>query len=247
VAEADAKQQNNKNMNIKILLLSLTLLVGASASAQHKTGMIFKDGVFVNPTEETALEQFISKGNSEPALAILNQTLDSQSASALDALADDLVRIMLYDDNSIVRLDARFLLEKAARGFGGGTPYTRMQQVFINLYEASSDAEMAARNLQSVYASGRPDYVRNVQASATKPEKACTKRGLQMSIVTADGIVTDEPELKEEDYCPYDENTWCMAGKILVYNKDSAVNEFEVLPHCFGHVYRDGQWWEVMH
>ena len=72
---------NGSNMNIKTLLLSLTLLVGASASAQHKTGMIFKDGVLVIPTEEDALEQFVGTGNREPALAILTQTLDSRSAS----------------------------------------------------------------------------------------------------------------------------------------------------------------------
>jgi len=235
---------NNKNMNIKSFLLSLTLLVVASASAQHKTGMIFKDGVFVNPTEEAALEQFVSKGNSEPALAILTQTLDSRAVSDLDVLADNLVRIMLDDYDSMVRFDARLLLERAARGFGG-TPYTRMQQVFIDLYEASSDEKMAARNLQSVYASGRPDYVRSVHASAAKPEKPCTNPGLQWSIVTADGIVSDEPELKEEDICPYKRNTWCMAGKILVLNKDSTVNEFEVLPVCSGDVYYDGQWWIV--
>ena len=238
---------NSSNMRIKTLLLSLTLLVGASASAQHKSGMIFKDGVFVIPTEEDALEQFVGKGNREPALAILTQTLDSRSASALDALADDLVRIMLDDDNSLVRFDARLLLEQAARGIGGGTPYARMQQTFINLYEASSDAEMAARNLQSVYLSGRPEYVRNLHASATKPEKACVRPGLQISFVTVDGIVIEGPEVKEEDFCPYDQNAWCMAGKILVYNKDSAVNEFEVLPTCFGSVYRDGTWWEVRH
>lgn len=240
------KQQNNRNVNIKTLLLALTLLVVASASAQQKTGMIFKDGGFVNPTEEDALEQFIGKGNREPALAILTQTLDSRPASMLDALADNLVRIMLDDDDSLVRLDARFLLEKAAHGFGG-TPYTRMQQVFIDLYEASSDEKMAGRNLQSVYASGRPDYVRNVHASAAKPEKACTIRGVQWSIITADGIVSDEPELKEEDICPYKQNTWCMSGKILVLNKDSAANEFEILPVCFGDVYEDGQWWIVNH
>lgn len=234
---------NSSNMRIKTLLLSLTLLVVASASAQHKTGMIFKDGVFVIPTEEDALEQLVSKGNRAPALAILTQTLDSRSASALDALADDLVRIMLEDDDSLVRL----LLEKAARGFGGGTPYARMQQTFIALYETSSDAKMAARNLQSVYASGRPDYVRNVHASATKPEKACVRPGLQISFVTVDGIVIEGPEVKEEDFCPYQQNTWCLAGKILVYNKDSAVNEFEVLPHCFGSVYHDGTWWQVRH
>ena len=238
---------NNRNMRIKTLLLSLTLLVGASASAQHKSGMILKDGVFVIPTEEDALEQFVSKGNREPALAILTQTLDSRSASALDALADDLVRIMLDDDNSLVRFDVRLLLEQAARGIGGGTPYARMQQTFITLYEASSDAEMAARNLQSVYLSGRPEYVRNQHASATKPEKACTKRGLQMSFITDDGIVIEGPEVKEEDFCPYDQNAWCMAGKILVDNGDSAVNEFEVRPTCFGSVYRDGTWWEEMH
>ena len=234
-------------MNIKTLLLSLTLLVGASASAQPKVGMIFKDGVFVIPTEEEAIEQIISKGDYESGLAILTQTLDSRPASELDALAEDLVQIMLDDDNSKVRRDARLLLEMAARGFGGGTPYDRMQQTFISLYEASSDAEMAARNLQSVYASGRPDYVRNVHASATKPEKACTRPGLQMSFVTAEGIVIEGPEVKEEDYCPYDQNTWCMAGKILVYNRDSAADAFEVLPRCFGNVYRDGTWWEVMH
>ena len=238
---------NSSNMRIKTLLLSLTLLVGASASAQHKSGMIFKDGVFVIPTEEDALEQFVGKGNREPALAILTQTLDSRSASALDALADDLVRIMLDDDNSLVRFDARLLLEQAARGIGGGTPYARMQQTFINLYEASSDAEMAARNLQSVYASGRPDYVRNVHASATKPEKACTIRGAQWSIITIDGTVIEGPEVKEEDYCPYEQNAWCMTGKILSDNGDSAVNELEVRPTCFGSVYRDGTWWEEMH
>ena len=106
--------------------------------------MIFKDGVFVIPTEEAALEQFAGKGDHEPALAILTQTLDRRSASVLDALADELVRIMLDDDDSIVRIDARLLLEKAARGFGGGTPYERMQQTFIDLYEGASDAEMAA-------------------------------------------------------------------------------------------------------
>ena len=106
---------------------------------------------------------------------------------------------------------------------------------------------MAVRNLQSVYASGRPEYVRNLHASATKPEKACTKRGLQMSFVTDDGVVIEGPEVKEEDFCPYDQNTWCIAGKILEYNKDSAVNEFEVRPHCFGDVYRDGSWLEVMY
>lgn len=238
---------NSRNVNIKTCFLFFTLLVSASASAQHKTGMIFKDGVFVVPTEEGAIEQFVGKGNREPALAILTQMLDSRSASALDALADDLVRVMLDDDNSLVRFDARLLLEQAARGIGGGTPYTRMQYTFITLYEASSDAEMAARNLQSVYASGRPDYVRNVHASAIKPEKACTIRGAQWSIITADGIVSDEPELKEEDICPYKQNTWCMSGKILLLNKDSAVNEFEVLPVCFGSVYENGQWWRVMH
>ena len=234
-------------MNIKTLLLSLTLLVGASASAQHKTGMILKDGVFVNPTEEDALEQFVAMGNREPALAILNQTLDSRSASALDVLADNLVRIMLDDDDPLVRFDARLLLEQAARGIGGGTPYARMQQTFINLYEASPDAEVAARNLQSVYVSGRPDYVRNVHASAPRPEKACTIRGLQMSFITDDGIVIEGPEVKEEDYCPYEQNAWCMTGKILLDNGYSAVNEFEVLPTCFGSVYRDGTWWEVRH
>lgn len=238
---------NSRNMNIKTLLLSLTLLVGASASAQHKTGMIFKDGVFVIPTEEDALEQFVGKGNREPALAILTQTLDSRSASALNALADNLVRIMLDDDNPLVRFDARLLLEQAARGIGGGTPYSRMQQTFTTLYEASSDAEVAARNLQSVYVSGRPDYVRNLHASAPKPEKACTIPGPQWSIVTADGIVIEGPEVKEEDFCPYDQNAWCLAGKILVDNKDSAVNEFELRPHCFGDAYYDGTWWERMH
>ena len=239
--------RNDRNMSIKTLLLSLTFLVVASASAQHKTGMILKDGVFVIPTEEDALEQFVIKGNREPALAILTQTLDSRSASALDALADNLVRIMLDDDDPLVRFDVRLLLEQAASGIGGGTPYAGMQQTFITLYEASSDAEMAAENLQSVYVSGRLDYVRNVHESAAKPEKACTIREPQWSIITADGIVSDEPELKEEDICPYDQNTWCMAGKILMYNKDSAVNEFEVRPTCFGSVYRDGTWWEVRH
>ena len=245
VAEADAS--NNIDMNIKILFLFLTLFAGASTSAQHNTGMIFKNGAFVNPTAEAALEQFVGKGDHEPALAILTQTLNSQPVSVLDALANDLVRIMLDDNDFTVRLDARFLLEKAARGYGGGNPYTRMQQTFIDLYEASSDAEMAAENLRSVYASGRPDYVRNVLTSAAKPAKACTKRGLQMSFVTFDGIITEAPEVQEEDLCPYQQNTWCMAGKILVDNRDSAVSDSEVLPHCFGHVYHDGQWWEVMY
>ena len=108
---------NKRSMKIKTLLLSLTLLVGASASAQPKVGMIFKDGVFVIPTEEDAIEQIISKGDYEPGLAILTQSLDYRPALVLDALADDLVRIMLDDDDSKVRLDARSLLEMAARGF----------------------------------------------------------------------------------------------------------------------------------
>ena len=68
-----------------------------------------------------------------------------------------------------------------------------------------------------------------------------------MSFVTAEDIVIEGPEVKEEDFCPYDQNTWCMAGEILVYNRDSAADAFEVLPRCFGNVYRDGRWKEVMH
>ena len=121
-----------------------------------------------------------------------------------------------------------------------------MQQTLVDLYEGASDAEMAAKNLCSVCAAGRPDYVRNVLASAAKPVTACTPRGLQMSIATADGIVTDERELKEEDYCAYDQNTWCMPGQILVDSGHSAVSHTEVRPFCFGDVYRGGSWWKVM-
>lgn len=234
--EADVKQ--SRDMKIKVLFLVLSLVASAPALKQYKRGMIFQDGIFVNPTEESALDEFFVKSDHDPAIAILTQTLEERPASELDAFADELVQIMLDHRDEIVRLDARFVLEKAARGDNGGTPYVRAQDTFIELYESLEGTAGGAQYLQAVYASGRGDYVQDVLRLANKPEKACVKRGLRMSIVG----MPEPPE--EKELCPYKQYSWCAAAKVLVDNGDNAVSDLEALPLCFGYTYRDGQWWE---
>ena len=126
---------------MKKLLHVLAFLIPVCASAQHKPGMIMEDGVWKAPTPQMALDAIATNPNSgrESALAVLRQTMETRSAAELDALADELGRLV-REGTEDQWLHATVVLELAAKeDYDEGTPYKRAANVFIQAYESLKD------------------------------------------------------------------------------------------------------------
>ena len=79
-----------------LIALILICLFASGALAQSKRGMHLKDGAWVKPTPQSAMDAILSKArDTRYAIAVLRQKFDTWSSAELDALADELGRIFL--------------------------------------------------------------------------------------------------------------------------------------------------------
>ena len=224
-----------------IILSALIGLLAFSAFAQSKKGMHFKDGIWVAPTPQSALDAIYSKtGRVDHAIAVLRQTHSKHQNAELDAFADELITIFLEGDYGM-SAKAATILSLAGKGHGGGVPYERAKHLFMDIYKeyTGTDVVMALSALYGVFDSGGESMIRDMFHKSTKPAQAC------------------DPSMHvyNRARCPYYHEPWCDAGYILVTNSLSDLTLVspvstdptpdDIFPYCFGWR-RDGDKWPLI-
>ncbi len=196
---------------MKRTLLSLLIcMLAAGVSGQSKIGMHLDNGVWKQPTLQSALD--VIESDYQPALAILRQKFGPVPSSELDAFADELGRLMREGTQAQVS-GARTVLMSATVTDSDGTAYAKAADVFIRLYESYDDrlSMDASTALLGVFQAGGASYVRKLFESSEKP-KACQICG---GLTQVDCNKVDNP-------CP-NTGTWCQAGGILaIYGEKGA-------------------------
>ena len=97
-------------------------MLAAGASAQSKIGMHLDNGVWKQPTLQSALD--VIESDYQPALAILRQEFGPVPSSELDAFADELGRLMQEGTQAQVSR-ARIALISATVTDSDGTAYAK--------------------------------------------------------------------------------------------------------------------------
>ena len=178
----------------------------------------------------------LQSNNTANATKILTHNEAGFAQAELDAFADDLARIATTHEDTWVRFPMGMVLLGAAVGEYSGTPYLRAQDPLIELHKSAIGTKDEQGSLQSVYGSGRPDYVKDVFKASEKPAQTCVTGGL----------IEPLPEARKNDRCPCRRYTWCAAAWVLIDKEgEGLVTKEEVYPHCFGMAARDGKWWDV--
>lgn len=129
----------------------------------------------------------------------------------------------------------------AGRVNGEGIPYTKSKHIFMSIYESLDGSDMAlkARALTGVFRSSGEDMIRAMFHNSSKPEEPCNP-----------GMALGAP-----NKCPYNNDSWCAAGRILARNAmknaptiralPSDPTPDDILPHCFDQV-REGDRWPLI-
>ena len=226
-----------------LIALMLTALLASGALAQTKDGMHFKNGVWIAPTPQSALDAILSgEGDgmvANHAAAVLRQKFDRRSAAELDAFAEELGRIFV-EGNYMQSVRAGSALTHATLESGEGIPYTKSRDLFIRIYESvrGTDVILASRALSKVFHTDGEDYVRDLFHKSPKPEKPCSPGG-----------IVSLGELPEEPVCPIEHDPWCDAGEILASNaiRNKLVPPLptdpppeDIYPYCYGWEVEDG-------
>jgi len=221
-----------------IILSALIGLFAFSAFAQSKKGMHFKDGTWVAPTPQSALDAIYSKTRRvDHAVAVLRQTHSEHPNAELDAFADELITIFLEGDHGMSG-KAATILSLAGKGHGVGVPYERAKHLFMDIYKENTgtDVVMALSALYGVFDSGGESMIRDMFHNSAKPAEACDP---SMYMYNRDGSKADLTTR-----CPYRHDPWCDAGNILAHNLTSDLKLVspvptdptpdDIFPYCFG-------------
>ena len=194
------------------LLIVLAILIPGTSVAQsrYEAGKVKQNGGWVNPTPETALDALKTQttDRTKPAVAVLRQTFEPHSKAGLDALADELGRIIRTGTNAEAYMASQVLRQASELLYGGGVPYARSADVFISVFESFEDRNQprAIRALHGAFHSGGEEYVRKLFTSSKQPP-ACKLCGGTSGI---DCEAVENP-------CP-NKGPWCQAGGILARN-----------------------------
>lgn len=218
-------------------------LLAFSAIAQPKRGLHFKNGTWIAPTPQSALDAiYMNTGRIDYAIAVLRQTHSKHQNAELDAFADELVSIFLEGEYGM-SATAQTVLSMAGKSHGEGIPYERSKHLFMSIYEEKKGADviMALRVLSGVFHSGGESMVRDVFHKSIKPAQAC-KPSMRANV---------DPKTR----CPYFHEPWCDAGYILVLNAmddkplvipvSTDPTPDDILPHCFGQ-FKEGDKWPLV-
>ncbi|MCY4672281.1 MAG: hypothetical protein OXD43_00695 [Bacteroidetes bacterium] len=232
-----------------IVFSALIGLLAFSAIAQPKSGLHLKDGTWIAPTPQSALDVIsMNTGRIDYAIAVLRQTHSKHKNAELDAFADKLVSIFLEGEFGM-SATAATVLNMAGKDHGEGMPYERSKHLFMSIYEEKKGADviMATRALSGVFHSGGESMIRDMFHKSIKPAQACNP---SMRVNNRDGSKVD-PKTR----CPYYHEPWCDAGNILVLNlmNDKPVvspvstdpTPDDILPHCFGQ-FKEGDKWPLV-
>ena len=201
-------------MKILTPLLLLLASLGTAEEAvavQRKPGMIEEGDAWKVPTPQTALRALLEEENHYPVVAVLRQTMETRPAAELDALAEELMMLIL-EGTLEQSYDAKLALREAGSEGGDGTRYAKAKDIFVRIFESFEDPTDpdAFSALNRVYRTGGAEYVRAVFRSSKQPPSRCP--GGQQVIRR---INQPPPEPHSEDlwYCP--RSLWCNAGRIL--------------------------------
>lgn len=242
---------------MRMLIILLAVLIPADAMAQEmaereRNWVILKDdnGTVigrVNPTPQFALDaiQARQEWRHRAALAVLRQTIQTRSATELDAFADDLKRLALRKDRFQGWWYARvvFGVLRNAAYTGSkieGIPYERGLEVLIEIYEAYEAMGGIEDHpiwyiLRDILDAGGEDYLRGLLTSIERPEKPCWMPPLSYRI--------DDQEIEptpDEEWCPY-ETSWCEVGTLLIRHRIAGVDPALVYSLC-DRAEMDGNW-----
>ena len=208
----------------KLIHLIVACMFVMQANAQYQKGKVMEGGEWHVPTTEKALELMMldidDGGTGEPAEAILRQVFEAVPAAELDALAEELGRIV-RDGTSFQSYQAADALIAASRDHGEGMPYTKSAEIFIGVYESFEDRmdPRASGVLLSVWQSGGKDYVRGLFNASTKPPE-CQNCGGRTNLLTSLSCES------VENPCP-NVGTWCQAASVLsLYDEGPSSDEW---------------------
>jgi len=189
-------------------LLTLLLLLPATAAAQQEKnrlgGMVLDGGEVRTPTPALAMKALLEPFRQHqrphaPAVAVLRQRYESRSAVELDAMVEDLVRLVLGSDRD-ASLRAQLALMGAGQEAGHGTRHPGAVSGLIRAYETARASEHHAFPnliLSTVLYAGAEGYVVELLETSEQPAP-CVPSG------DAD---TANP-------CP-NESAWCDAAMVL--------------------------------
>lgn len=189
-------------------LLTLLLLLPATAAAQQEKivsgGMVLDGGEVRTPTPALAMKALLEPPTQHqrphaPAVAVLRQRYELRSAEELDAMVEDLVRLVLGSDSD-ASLRAQLALTDAGQEAGHGTRHPGAVSGLIRAYETARASEHHAFPnliLSSVFYAGAEGYVVELLETSEQPAP-CVPSG------DAD---TANP-------CP-NESAWCDAAMVL--------------------------------
>lgn len=241
---AEAKLAATKmSTTMKNLLVSLLICAfSVCADAQHKLGMLNKNGVWYTPTTSEVIDKVMS-GDSKGELSgvsILRGTLLELPVSDLDAFADELGRIIVEGTRRQALLASSILYRSVRNDGKQDNPYFRSRDVLRRAYDGvrNKSYRKSRSVLRALVLAGDEDYVHDVFAASKKPEQSCSNTA----------------QAKNPD-CPLNENEWCVAGDVLIgfalrfpeALTKPAPDPDEVLPHCFGSVKQDGEWFHIVY
>ncbi|MDE2796592.1 MAG: hypothetical protein OXL34_17390 [Gemmatimonadota bacterium] len=189
-------------------LLTLLLLLPATAAAQQQRivsgGMVLDGGEVRTPTPALAMKALLEPSTQHqrphaPAVAVLRQRYELRSAVELDAMVENLVRLVLGSDRD-ASLRAQLALMGAGQEAGHGTRHPGAISGLIRAYETARASEHHANPnliLATVFYAGEEGYVVELLETSERPAP-CVPSG------DAD---TTNP-------CP-NRSSWCDAAMVL--------------------------------
>jgi hypothetical protein len=148
-------------------------------------------------------------------ISVLRQQFNTFQAEELDAVAEDLVRLIRAGTPWQSYNAYMALIHAAAQEtVYEGVPYTAASGVFIKLYESYEGEDRlgaeADRALYGVFETGGVAYVRTLFEASEEPPTC--RHPAQQLVMGPDG----QPQWEEvENPCP-NVSAWCQAGRLLV-------------------------------
>lgn len=208
-------------------LLTLLFLLPATAAAQQEKivsgGMVLDGGEVRTPTPALAMKALLEPSTQHqrshtPAVAVLRQRYESLSAVELDAMVEDLVRLVLGSDRD-ASLRAKLALMGAGQVAGHGTRHPGAVSGLIRAYETARASEHHAFQnliLSSVFYAGAEGYVVELLETSEQP---------------APCVMSGDPDAANP--CP-NESAWCDAAMVLHDRRHEAAPPAAVVDRLCG-------------
>ncbi len=216
----------------RLLALLMLMAIPTAVEAQH--GLVLdENGERHPPTPASAMKAVMEGGPGqsryEPVVALLRQQFDPRSDAELDAIVDELVKVILDGDVEPARhATVALILASRSDDEYEGVRHPGAVDGLVRVYEsAQSDGdENTFMHLDNIATAGNVAYVADVFES-TLPPPPCTPRGgaVNFKALAESGVDPD-------NLCP-NVSEWCDAAVVLTRLDHALAPEEEVLdPLC---------------